>query len=168
MSDTLLMVIGGVLGALISAAGQFFVARYAKPKRERNAALAEMYLKLEDMTAKQIEERLNLITKMSHNLGVQSEEILALKEKQRLRDEQMEALNSTITALQEQANKDARERSDLRAKLAEFDVKNRVLWQYCISLLEQMKHHKINPVDPPEELKTDPEIKRILKEIRHE
>lgn len=168
MSDTLLMVIGGVIGALIAAISQFIIARYSKPKRERDAALAETYLKLADMSADQLEEKINLIGRLAKRTGEQDIEIASLKEKQTERDKQMVTLESTIAALQEQANKDARERSDLRAKLSEFDVKNRVLWQYCISLLEQMKHHNINPVDPPEELKTDPEIMRILKEIRYE
>jgi DNA repair exonuclease SbcCD ATPase subunit len=167
------LVIGTILGPII-------LYRYQKPKRERDAeqqareedeqaekrdkdaALAHVYLNLNEMTAKQLEVRINQVgILVTENLAIK-QELAEIKARQAARDEQEEARDAHMAALQEQVNKDAKERSDLNGKLAQFETRNRALWQYLVALLEHMKKHNVEPLDPPAALKSDPDIMRIL------
>lgn len=169
--ETLILLFSTFFGA--GWLGQFFLARYAKEKRQRDIDISKEYLSLADMTADQLEKRLNLIGKLDEDNRNLSNELYLLKLKQleteemrKVRDEHFETMEARIAALQAQVDKDARERADLRAKLAEFEVRNRVLWQYIIALLEQFKQHRIIPVSPPKELESDPEIIKLLNDIK--
>ena len=162
-----------VLVAFLGALTPILIARYSKPKRERDAALSQIYLHLADMTADQLEERINLIGKLDNRIGgLTSEnlnmlaEISQLKGLREERTEQLEALEAHMSALQQQIDKDARERNELRKKISDFEVKNRAMWQYLLALLEQMKRQDIVPVEPPEGLKSDPEIMKIIQDIK--
>lgn len=152
--------------------GQFVTSRWGKEKRLRDVDVSKEYLSLASMSADEVEKRLNLIGKLStDNYKLQGEVYLLQQkqieseEKRKERDEQLEALQAQISALQAQIDVDARERADLRAKLADIDVKYRALWKYLIAQLELMKKHDVKPAPPPDELKDDPEIVRLLQEF---
>jgi chromosome segregation ATPase len=167
MSDSLLLTIGGIIGGVVTGLFQFFIAKLsAKSRQDRAADLIQTHLKINEITADQLEESINQVWKLvSENIEMKRE-LSEFKAKRLERDEQFEAMRSHISALQEQINKDASERNDLRNKLSQFEVRNRSLWQYLIALLEQMKRHSIVPLDPPKELESDPEIMKIIQEIK--
>lgn len=167
MSETLYLVIGGLLGSVITAAGQYLIARLnAKSRQDKLTDLSQKYLTLADMTADQLEDRINLIGKLDTRNREMNLEIEELKAKRRERDEQLFSLEAQLSSLQSQINQDSKERADLRAKLSDFEVKYRAMWQWLLSLLELMKKHDLAPIDPPEELRSDPEIMRAVQGIR--
>lgn len=160
------------VSGLVGAIAAILVARLSKSKAQRDVEVAKEYLSLAGITADELEKRINLVSKLDDDNRKLQNDIFILKQKQndaetkRLeRDEQLEVMSAQIAALQAQIDKDARERHDLEKKLAEFEIKNRVLWKYLIALLEQFRYHKIKPVEPPNEL-TDPEILKLVKEIK--
>ena len=164
-----LPVVTAVVGAAVGSLGQILAARLSKSKHERDAGLAKEYLSLANITADELEKRINLIVKLDDDIRklngenfLLSKELADMKEKRAERDEQMESLDARTSALQAQIDKDANERADLRSKLSELDARYRVLWRYLIALLEQLKRHDITPVEPPDALKSDPEIARLL------
>lgn len=167
---TVIALVSGLLGSLVTSLSQYFIARLsAKSRNDKAAELSEKYLKLADMTADQLEERINRIGQLDNRIreltnqnGNQTHEIEELQAKRAERDEQIEALQSSVAALQVQVDRDARERNDLRQKLSAFEVNNRVLWKYVYALLEHMRRHKIKPPEPPEELRSDPEIMKLI------
>jgi chromosome segregation ATPase len=79
-----------IIGGLVTALGQLILARYAKPKRERDAALSEVYLKLADMTADQLEEKINRITHLDKQVQEMAEDNRKLK-----RDWELEQVETT-------------------------------------------------------------------------
>jgi len=174
MSEAMLLMLGGLVGGVITITGQYLIARLnARSRNEKSADLSQKYLSIADITADQLEERINLIGKLDNRIGelVQEKrsmflEISELKAKRLERDEQFEAMQARISALQTQVNQDAKERGDLRLKLAEFEAKYRAMWQWLLALLELMKKHDVTPIDPPDELKSDPEIARVIQEIK--
>lgn len=152
--------------------GQFIMARWGKDARLRNVDVSKEYLSLASMSADEVEKRLNLIGKLSGDNYKLQGEVYLLQQKQveaderrAERDEQIGILQAQISALQSQIDVDARERADLRSKLSELDVKYRALWKYLIAQLELMKQNNVKPAPPPEELKDDPEIVRVLQEF---
>lgn len=157
--------IGGLLGAL----GQILVARYSKSRHERDAAVAKEYLTLASITADELEKRINLIGKLDNDVrGLSSENYLLnkklseMEDKRAERDDHFESMEARVSALQAQVDADSRERADLRSKLAQMDSRYRALWKYMIALLEQLKQKRIRPVEPPDALKSDPDIIRFL------
>lgn len=164
MNETIWLMVGGVLGAALQhVVGPLITSLFSRTKDR--AALSELFLKLEDMSADQLQERFNMIVSLNATVFDLQEENRALRKKQAERDEELTALHSQVSGLQGQINLDAAERSSLREKLAQLDTKNRVLWQYLIASLEHGKRHGVRPIDPPAELKSDPEIIRIIKEV---
>lgn len=162
---------GGLAGAL----GQILVARYSRSKHEKDASLAKEYLSLANITADELEKRINLVVKLDEDIRTLNNENYLLSKKlgefedKRIeRDEHFESMEARVSALQAQIDVDARERSDLRQKLADMDLRYRVLWKYLIALLEQFRQHGIKPVDPPEELRSDPEIAKLLNGMNRE
>lgn len=162
--ETLILLLSSVFGA--GWFGQFLLARYSKSKKQRDVDISKDYLSLVNITADELEKRINLIAKLDSDNRELQNEVFQLKHKQKLRDEQLVQMEARQASLQAQIDVDARDRSDLRNKLAEGDVRNRILWKYLIVLLEQLKMHKIRPSEPPEELKTDPEIIRLFNDIK--
>lgn len=169
--ETLILLFTAFFGA--GWLGQFLMARYAKEKRLRDVDVAREYLSLVDMSADQMEKRLNLIGKLNddnqalqNDLYLLKQKVQKYEERRKERDEQFEAMEAQISALNAQIDKDARDRADLRQKLADSDVRNRVLWKYLIALMEQLRHHKITPVPPPVELESDPEIIKLFNDIK--
>ena len=174
MSDAVLLMIGGFLGSVVTVLGNYLIARLnAKSRQDKFADLVQKYLSIADLTADQLEERINLIAKLDNRINelTQGNRVLALeveelKAKRVQRDDQMEAMESQVAALQAQVNQDAKERSNLRQKLADFEVKYRAMWQWLLALLELMRRHEITPIDPPEELRSDPEIMRLIQDAK--
>jgi len=174
MSEAFILMLGGVLGGVITVTGQYLIARLnSRSRNEKSADLSQKYLSIADITADQLEERINLIGKLDNRIGelVQENrtmllEVSELKAKRLIRDEQLVQVESQVSALQSQVNKDAKERADLRMKLSEFEVKYRAMWQWLLALLELMKKHDITPIDPPDELKSDPDIMRIVQDVK--
>ena len=122
MSDTLAIaaftLAGTIMGALI---GPLILARFSKPKRERDAGLAEVYLKLADMTATELQERMDTIVTLDKKqratdikLRQQELENEELKIHRADRDEKIEALESAAAALKAQVEKDVEETKRLR------------------------------------------------------
>lgn len=158
-----------IVSALAGSLGTILVARLSKSKREKEAGLVEGYIKLVDMTGDQLERKINQITKLDKDLGVVERENRKLKEQmdemgeiRKEKDELFEALEARVAGLQAQLTQDARDRDELRRKLGELDSRYRALWQYLIALMEHMKKNGVNPLDPPKELQSDPEILRII------
>lgn len=141
--------------------GQFLLARYSKTKKQRDIDISKDYLSLVNMTADELEKRINLIGKLSDDVHTLSNENYLLKVKQNQRDEQLKEMEAKQTALQVQIDADTRDRADLRNKLAEFDVRYRVLFRYLLANLEHMNKHGVDPVTPPDELKGDPDIVKL-------
>jgi predicted nuclease with TOPRIM domain len=174
MSETFILMLGGLIGGVITAAGQYLIARLnSRTRNERSADLSQKYLSIADITADQLEERINLIGKLDNRIGelVQENrrmtlEVSELQAKRLERTEQMEALEAHVSSLQAQINIDAADRADLRGKLSTLEAKYRSMWQWLLSLLELMKRHEIAPTDPPDALKSDPEISKIMVEIK--
>lgn len=162
MTETIWLMLGGVIGAVLQYVIGPLISSLTSRTKNR-VALSELYLKLEDMSAEQLQERFNMIVNLNATVFDLQQENRALRAKQTDRDEELGELHSTISGLQSQINTDAAERSALREKLANVDVKNRVLWQYLIATLDHMRRHDVDPLDPPDELKSDPEIIKFLK-----
>jgi chromosome segregation ATPase len=163
-------IINTILGGFMGAVSAILVARLSKSRAQRDVEVAKEYLSLAGITADQLEARINLIGKLdtdvrkleNENSDLQRQ-LNDLKAQRVARDERMLELESQVTALQAQVDKDARDRDELRKKLGEYEFKNRVLWKYTIALLEHMKKHRIKPPLPPENL-TDPDILKLVKE----
>jgi predicted nuclease with TOPRIM domain len=168
MNDATLIALGGLVGVLVTAAFQYLTARLsARSRQEKAVDLSQKYLNLADMTVDQLEERINLIGKLDNRNNELSRQMAEMQSERNKRDEKFVNMESEVASLREQVNKDASERADLRKKLAEFEVKYRALWQYLVALLEQIKRHDLfTPVDPPKELASDPEIMRILSDVK--
>lgn len=170
MTDALFIFLGTVIGSLLTFAGQIIVASFsAKSKREKDAALSEMFLKLSSMSAKELEERINLISKLDDRINVLTEEnrnlrgeILEIKQSRIERDAELEAMQSHVSALQVQANLDSSERGDLRKKLSELDTKYRALYQYLYATIEHMMKNGVKPLVIPKELDTDQELIKLV------
>lgn len=162
MSETIWLMVGGVIGAALQYVVGPLISSLTSRTKNR-VALSELYLKLEDMSAEQLQERFNMIVNLNATVFDLQQENRALRAKQADRDDELTALHSQISGLQGQINLDAAERSSLREKLASMDVKNRALWQYLIASLDHMRRRGVDPLDPPDELKSDPEIIRLLK-----
>lgn len=165
-NDILSLVIGAVIGAI----GQVFVARFSKSKKEKDISIAEGAFKIADLTSEQLEKKLIQIDKMDKDLAVLErdnrklrEEVDSMQKSRKERDDLFGALEAKVAATQAQLEKDGRDREELRKKYTELDNKYRILWQYMIALVERMKKHSLVPLDPPKELQTDPELMRIIK-----
>lgn len=144
--------------------GQFLMARYARTKKQRDIDISKEYLSLVNITADELEKRINLVVKLNEEQSRLSNENFLLKQKQTERDEQLKKMEARQTSLQVQIDADARDRADLRAKLADFDVRYRAVVRYLLANLEHMKKHDLDPLDPDEDfLKSDPDIGKFLK-----
>ena len=171
MDMTLDRVITVLVSALV-AISPFLIARYSKSRREQGADLSQTYVKLLDLTADQLEERINLIGKLDNRIGEltaqgrsQQNEIETMRVELDKREEQIESMSALVAGLQAQINIDAAERGDLRMKLANLDFRYRLLYQYMLAVLEQLRQHKITPIEPPDGLKDDPEILKIIRPL---
>ena len=168
MDNILLVIItSGFGGIVITKLFDYLTVRLsARSRQDKAADLVQTYLQINGITADQLEESLNQVWRLSNqNVGM-LRELSEMRAKRAERDDQMEAMSAHLAALQEQINKDSAERADLQAKLSKFEAKYRAMWQYLLALLEQMKRHDIIPVEPPKELTTDPEIMRVVTEIK--
>lgn len=170
MSEGILIFLGGLAGSVITIIGQIIIASLnARTRQEKTASLLEQYLKLSSMSAKEIEEKLNLISTLGDRIDALTVEnrtlkieIADIKVSRVERDEEMESMQSHISSLQAQINLDAIERTDLRKKLSDIDVKYRVLFQYLYASVEHMIKNNVKPLPVPKELESNPELMRLL------
>lgn len=98
--QVLLVVIGAAAGSLFTIVSSVIVARYSKPKTERNADLLTRFLQLSDMSVDQAVENF--------------ERIDAMYQKQLDRNKEIETLNSTINELKARIQADVMETGKLR------------------------------------------------------
>jgi hypothetical protein len=149
--------------------GAILIARLSKSRQEKAIDVAGGSLKLVDMTMDQLERKINEIDELHKDVGKlerdnrrMSVELVEFHVNRKRRDEALEALSSHVAALQAQSVKDTRDRDEMRKKMGEMDTRYRILWQYVIALLEHMQKHELEPLAPPKELESDPEIMRIF------
>lgn len=174
MSDNFSLAVAGVIGSLVTVLGQYLVAKLsARTKDERAAAVVRQFLDINEVTAERLLKQMNLVDILDSEVGKlerekrrMAEEIENLLAKRTERDELFEAMGSKISGMEEQINKDAKERGELRKKLSEFEAKYRAMFQYLLALLEHMRKHDLKPPYPPKELESDPEIMRFVKGVK--
>lgn len=126
MSEIILIAISsGFLGVLVTKFFDYLATR--KSRGEQSADLSQKYLSLVDLTADQLEERINLIGKLDNKIGElttqnrsQQLELETIKASRIERDEQLEALGAQLASLQTQIEKDHRETSELHKKYNEL------------------------------------------------
>jgi hypothetical protein len=51
---------------------------------------------------------------------------------------------------------------DQQGQIDKLKAKNTALWSWLISLIEQIRRNHLKPVPPPDALKSDPELARLL------
>lgn len=142
--------------------GQFLLARYSKTKKQREVDLSKDYLSLTKMTYDELERRINLVVKLDREIRHLQDENYLLKEKSKERDKQLIQMEAKQVSLQSQIDADSRDRGEMRKKLDEFDVRYRILWKYLIVNLENQRLHNIPLVEPPVELRADPDIAKFF------
>lgn len=71
-------------------------------------------------------------------------------------------LTSQILALQNEQNRMHIEHAKLQNQVEAFEDTNRILWSYCIELVEFVKSRGHTPPEPPAELETNPRLMKIL------
>jgi cell division protein FtsB len=84
-------------------------------------------------------------------------------QKNMIEAETLGKLSTQIIDLQGKYNTLHNEQLSLRNQLEKLDDKNRILWQYVYTLIEQIKKKKLTPVTPPAELESDPQLIKLLK-----
>lgn len=174
--DNLLLIAlsSGFAGVVVTKLFDYLVAKLsAKTKQDKMTDLLQTHISIHKMSAEQLEETLNQVWITTNENLALKRELSEIKDKREKRDGQISAMEAHIAAQQAQINKDAAERSDLREKLSAFDekyrafeAKYRAMWQYLLALLETMKRHRIDPPSPPKELESDPEIMKIVQDIK--
>ena len=51
---------------------------------------------------------------------------------------------------------------ELEQSVLKLESKTRVMWQYIYALVEHIRKHKIRPLTPPAELKSDPVLMKLF------
>ena len=67
--------------------------------------------------------------------------------------------------IQVQVEKLFDEISELRDELHKSEKRTKYQWVFIMRLIEELDRHDIVPPSPPEEMITDPEIMRVIKDI---
>jgi hypothetical protein len=57
---------------------------------------------------------------------------------------------------------------DLQKQVDELKMKNTALWSWVIALIEQIRRKGDQPTPPPDALKSDPELARLMVFRQHE
>lgn len=84
------------------------------------------------------------------------------KRPQVVRDEHEDYQNKTIETQGRTLSDAFDEINDLRTLYRQSERRQKVQWVYIIKLLEGYRENGLIPPEPPEELKTDPEIIRFI------
>jgi predicted RNase H-like nuclease (RuvC/YqgF family) len=173
MNDALMLLIGTIIGGVLSSIlGPVITARFSKSRQQKDAELARDYLSLVDMSADQLERRINLITKLDERIGElekknreQERETERLTTEREERDhriesleESNEALQAGIAALKKQIEVDTlvterlrEEVQALRKQVAEGEIKYKALKDYTVQLIAAWRDGK-EPPEMPREL----------------
>ena len=113
MSEVLPTIISALVGALAGALGSILIARYSKPKAERDSGIAADYLKLVDMSGEQLEKKINKIGQLEKRIDELEKENDELRPLRSERDEKLEAMEARIAALDAQIRRDTIETQEL-------------------------------------------------------
>jgi hypothetical protein len=71
-------------------------------------------------------------------------------------------LTAQILALQTEQNRLYTEHGKLQNQIEAFEDTNRILWSYCIELVEFVKMKGHIPPEPPAALETNPKLMKLL------
>ena len=71
-------------------------------------------------------------------------------------------LTAQILSLQNEQTRLHGEHAKLQNQIEAFEDTNRILWSYCIELVEFVKSKGHTPPEPPAELETNPKLMKIL------
>lgn len=139
------LILTAIVSAIVGALMQIMVARFSKPKGERRADLADKWLKIADMSADQVEERINYIATLDARIRQQEEKIV-------LQQKEIDGLNARIVSMQ----------IDERAKDARLTAKIEALEQYVGLLINILRSHHIDIPPRPDVLKeSSPKIAKM-------
>ncbi len=72
-------------------------------------------------------------------------------------------LTKQILDLQTEQNRLYKEQAKQQNQIEAFEDTNRILWSYCIELVEFVKAKGHTPPEPPAELETNPKLMKILR-----
>ena len=72
-------------------------------------------------------------------------------------------LTGQILTLQNEQTRLHTEQAELQNQIEAFEDTNRILWSYCIELVEFVKAKGHTPPEPPAELETNPKLMKILR-----
>lgn len=79
-----------------------------------------------------------------------------------VKDEHDDYQNKTIQTQGKTLSDAFNEIEELRSLYRQSERRQKVQWVYIINLLEGYRDHGMTPPEPPDELKTDPEIIRFM------
>lgn len=136
--------ITAIIAALVGALSQILVARYSKPKQERGADLVDKYIKITDMTAEQLEEKINQIARLETKVDLQKKEI--------------DGLNARITSMV--FDGDVRDKRENERNKAIAD-KIQGLEDYIKTLINALREHDIDIPPRPDILKDGDTLEKI-------
>jgi seryl-tRNA synthetase len=169
MSVEALVVVSGFLGVLIKGLFDYLSALVsAKSRQDKLTDLSQKYLNIADVTAEQLEERINLIGKLDLENRTLSRQVDELGAKRKDRDEQIEALEAGVAALKEQLERDTLERQALRRIVEEKDKLIEEVKEYLSGLLKYFENRNITdfPIPPDDLLDTHNKIKLKHKRVK--
>jgi glutamine synthetase type III len=75
---------------------------------------------------------------------------------------QVQALSKDLQKARDDASAEI---DKVRDELSSLETKNRVLWQYVYAMIEHMGRNDVDPLPPPEELKSDPKLMKMIIEV---
>lgn len=175
MSDIWIAIIAGLFGggAIAGAISSILVSRLSKTRKQQDADMVRDYLGIIGLTKEQLKDSVEETGRLTKDMGTVALENMRLRgeieemkqqrdDRQRERDEQIDALSAKVAAQEAQLNRDSRDRDELRRKFGELSERYTILWKYLIEWMEHAMAHEVSPIPPPKELETDPEIMRVL------
>jgi SMC interacting uncharacterized protein involved in chromosome segregation len=163
MDNILLVIITSGFGGIVATKlFDYLTARLsARSKQESAANLTQQYVELNKITGDQLEESINQVWVVTNQNIEMQRKISQMEAKRADRDNQMEAMEAHIAALQEQINKDTEERQALRRIIEEKDKIINEVRAYMRDLLDYFEQKNISdfPVPGDDLLDTHSRIK---------
>ena len=163
MDNILLVIITSGFGGIVATKlFDYLTARLsARSKQESAANLTQQYVELNKITGDQLEESINQVWVVTNQNIEMQRKISQMEAKRADRDNQMEAMEAHIAALQEQINKDTEERQALRRIIEEKDKIINEVRAYMRDLLDYFEQKNISdfPIPGDDLLDTHSRIK---------